>query len=108
MLHRVFRSEVVKALVSETSYQPVLVRGPVNPRDMERLTGRHFLSKIPLKKVRSRHVLCALAKLEKKTPGDGCKTARSTYECKTCDVELFVDPCFEVYYTKKDYKQAYQ
>ena len=51
---------------------------------------------------------CVLYHNWEKTPGDGCKTARSTYECKTCDVELFVDPCFEVYYTKKDYKQAYQ
>ena len=113
VLHRVFRREVVKALVGETSCQPVVVRGPVNPRDMERLTRRHFLSKIPQKEGQKSKPLrtcpvCSTTTGKRKTPGDGRKTVRSTYECKTCDVGLCVDPCFELYHTKKDYKQAYQ
>ena len=35
VLHQLFRREIVKALVGETSHQPVVVRGPVNQRDME-------------------------------------------------------------------------
>ena len=103
----------MKALVGETSYQPVVVRGPVNPRDMERLTGRHFLSKIPQKEGQKSKPLrtcpvCSTTTGKRKTPGDGRKTVRSTYECKTCDVGLCVDSCFELYHTNKDYKQAYQ
>ena len=35
VLHQLFRREIVKALVGETSHQPIVVRGPVNQRDME-------------------------------------------------------------------------
>ena len=27
------------------------------------------------------------------------------YECKTCGVALCIDPCFEIYHTKKYYAQ---
>ena len=113
VLHRIFRREVVKALVGETSQQPIIVRGAVNPRDTERLTGRHFLSKIKQKEGHTSKPLrtcpvCSPTTGKRKSAGDGRKTVRSSYECKVCDVGLCVDPCFELYHTKKDYKQAFQ
>ena len=113
VLHRIFRREVVKALVGETSQQPIIVRGAVNPRDTERLTGRHFLSKIKQKEGHTSKPLrtcpvCSTTTGKRKSAGDGRKTVRSSYECKVCDVGLCVDPCFELYHTKKDYKQAFQ
>ncbi|CAG2189525.1 CHD4 [Mytilus edulis] len=46
VLHRVFRREVVKSLISATAPPLPVVRGAANAHDMERLTGRHFISKI--------------------------------------------------------------
>lgn len=112
-MHRVFRREIVKALVGENSHQPITVRGAVNPRDMERLTGRHFLSKIKQKEGNKSKPLrtcpvCSTTTGKRKSVGDGRKTVRSSYECRICDVGLCVDPCFELYHSYKDFKQAYQ
>jgi len=113
VLHRVFRKEIVKALVAETTPQPIAVRGAANPRDIERLTGRHFLTKIEKKEGQKSKPLrtcpvCSTTTGKRKTVGDGRKTVRSTYECRECDVGLCVDPCFKIYHINKDFKQAYQ
>lgn len=112
VLHRVFRREVIKSLIGETTPQPTQVRGAANPRDVERLTGRHFLTKIVQKEGQKSKPLrtcpvCSTTTGKRKTVGDGRKTVRSSYECKVCDVGLCVDPCFKLYHTKKDFKQAY-
>ncbi|XP_062570286.1 piggyBac transposable element-derived protein 4-like [Saccostrea cucullata] len=97
----------------ETTPQPTVVRGAANPRDVERLTGRHFLSKIAQKEGQKSKPLrtcpvCSTTTGKRKTVGDGRKTVRSTYECKVCDFGLCVHPCFMLNHTKKDYKQAHQ
>lgn len=113
VLHRVFRREIVKALVAETAPQPVHVRGAATPRDIERLTARHFLSKIQQKEGQKSKPLrtcpvCSTTTGKRKLVGDGRKTVRSSYECKECDVGLCVDPCFRLYHSCKDFKQAHQ
>lgn len=112
VLHRVFRREVIKSLIGETTPQPTQVRGAANPRDVERLTGSHFLTKIVQKEGQKSKPLrtcpvCSTTTGKRKTVGDGRKTVRSSYECKVCDVGLCVDPCFKLFHTKKDFKQAY-
>lgn len=112
VLHRVFRREVIKSLICETTPQPTQVRGAANPRDVEHLTGRHFLTKIVQKDGQKSKPLrtcpvCSTTTGKRKTVGDGRKTVWSSYECKVCDVGLCVDPCFKLYHTKKDFKQAY-
>lgn len=96
-----FRREVVKSLVGETNPQPTQVRGAANPRDVEHLTGRHFLSKITQKegqksKPLRTYPVCSTTTRKRKTVGDGRKIVRSSYECKVCDIGLCVDPCFKL------------
>ena len=62
-----------------------------------RLTGRHFIDKIPTEegkkqKVR-RCVVCSKHNQRKET----------SYYCKDCNVPLCVTPCFEVYHSKRNY-----
>ena len=100
-MHRVFRREVVKSLVGETNPQPTQVRGAANPRDVEHLTGRHFLSKITQKegqksKPLRTYPVCSTTTRKRKTVGDGRKIVWSSYECKVCDIGLCVDPCFKL------------
>ena len=78
VLHRIFWREVVKALVGEISHQPIIVRGSVNPRDTEWLTGRHFLSTITQKEGHTSKPLrtcpvCSTITGKRKTAGDGKK-----------------------------------
>lgn len=85
VLHRVFRREVIKSLIGETTPQPTQVRGAANPRDVERLTGRHFLTKIVQKEGQKSKPLrtcpvCSTTTGKRKTVGDGRKTVRSSYE----------------------------
>lgn len=113
VLHRVFRRQVAKSLISETNPPLPIVRGAVNPRDLDRLTGRHFISKIVQKEGQKSKPLrtcpvCNVPTGKRRTPGDARKVVRSTYECKDCDVGLCVDPCFRIYHTYKDYKTAHR
>ena len=113
VLHRVFRRQVAKSLISETNPPLPIVRGAVNPRDLDRLTGRHFISKIVQKEGQKSKPLrtcpvCNVPTGKRRTPGDARKVVRCTYECKDCDVGLCVDPCFRIYHTYKDYKTAHR
>ena len=89
------------------------MRGAANPRDKERLIGRHFLTKIEKKEGQMSKPLrtcpvCSTTTGKRKTVGDGTKTVRSAYECRECDVGLCVDHCFKIDHINKDFKQAYQ
>ena len=89
------------------------MRGAPNPRDIERLIGRHLLTKIEKKagqmsKPLRTYPVCSTTTGKRQTVGDGRKTVRSTYEGRECDVGLCVDPCFKIYHISKDLKQAYQ
>ena len=91
VLHRVFRCQVAKSLISETNPPLQIVRGAVNPRDLDRLTGCHFISKIVQKEGQKSKLLrtcpvCNVPTGKRRTPGDARKVVRSTYECKDCDV----------------------
>lgn len=62
-----------------------------------RLTGRHFINKIPTEegnkqKVR-RCAVCSKNKVRKET----------SYYCKDCNAPLCVIPCFEIYHSKRNY-----
>ena len=102
---KVFRRILSHSLIGETRIPPTVVLArSVNVE--ARLTERHFLKKIqkryPNGSIRQRKcVVCC--KYENKV-----RTFRKSYnECRSCDVGLCFDPCFELFHTQKDYKQAY-
>jgi hypothetical protein len=91
------------------SFQLPIIRGAVNPRDLDRLTGRHFISKIVQKEGQKSKLLrtcpvCNVPTGKRRTPGDARKVVRSKYECKDCDVGLCVDPCFRIFLPQEDGK----
>lgn len=83
-----FRLEVVRGLLGINSDD---LRHSCQSND-SRLTGKHFPKKIDQgKKKEGNCCLCLMNKTRH----------RSTYECKTCQVVLCIDPCFETYHTKE-------
>ena len=64
-----------------------------------RLTDRHFIRKISQfpKKQKRKYVVCH-------AKGVKCE---STYQCEDCgSIALCIEPCFEIYQTKKDLKSG--
>jgi len=74
------------------------------PNNVDRLTGRHFIKKIPPtpKKANPRRTCKVCSKKIKTGKLDRCKKETSYY-CPICDVPLCIDNCFEIYHTKKQY-----
>lgn len=63
-----------------------------------RFTGRHFPHVIPSEQSKKRGLWRRCAVCSKQNVRRETK-----YECKTCNVPLCVDPCFETYHTKKNF-----
>ena len=72
--------------------------GTVHIEHPTRLTGRHFIKKIPTEEGKRtavrRSVVCSKNNKRKDT----------TYYCKECNAPLCVLECFQTYHTKKNYK----
>ena len=85
--------------------------------DLLRLTGRHFLRKIPVppecKKGKVQHTckVCSVGEREfdrlNKLPKRKRAGHESSYECSHCKVALCVDICFELFHTQKNYIDKY-
>ena len=101
--YSVFRRELIKQLIQKA---PVISQAPKVPEvggsALFRLTARHFPSLItkrgPGKPDNPQRtcVVCSVGRLRK----------HSRYECTSCDVGLHPQPCFEIYHTEEDYKNA--
>ena len=72
----------------------------------DRLKGRHFLESIEQgrKKTKNCHV-CYHKAVRANVPYAERKRYRksTSYRCKTCKVPLCIEPCMELYHTKKDF-----
>ena len=113
LLHREFRSKLVTQLVAEFAAQRVPVgRPPSSP--LQRLTGRHFLTKLQgdgVKKNLARVcAVCGPAERELLVAGQKRKRCgrETTWQCESCKVSLCVWPCFKFYHSKQDYILAYR
>ena len=95
--HAQYRIDIANSLLLEAGHTTMEeneeLQSPHN-----RLTGRHFPSKLPLRasglKSQRECVVCSFKK--------GRKRKTTTYYCQHCNVPLCVTPCFELYHTHKD------
>ena len=110
-----FRVSVIKKLTSKNMNDSALNNSVTE--DYERLSGRHFLSKIPVPDYvkgtviqRACRVCCPAEREFHRRRGAGKRKRegkRSTYECKTCQVTLCIDNCFEIYHSNKNFVDIY-
>ena len=93
--HEQFRVELARQLLSKAELNVPSPTPLVSLTPTSRLTGRHFLGKIPTSTsgriVQSQCRVCCWRK--------GRKRVTTTYRCKQCEVPLCVVPCFELYHT---------
>ena len=87
---------------------------PAPGLEIQRLTGRHFIQKIIVDRQKaciswSCKVCDPVEHEEDKRNGVECKCPghESSYECRDCGVTLYVDPCFYIYHSYKDYMGKY-
>ncbi|XP_015117278.1 piggyBac transposable element-derived protein 4-like [Diachasma alloeum] len=91
-----FRTELINEILIKYNAG----RGQTNrpdPTDLRRLSGRHFIRKIPkthIEKTLQRRCIVCTKHGRKKT---------SVYWCEECNIGLCVDGCFEAYHTKEYY-----
>ena len=97
--HEQFRVELAKQILVKYGGQvPSSTSSPGFLADIQRLTGRHFPSKIPLSRsgrpAQSQCHVCCWKK--------GRRRVTTTYKCEQCQVPLCIVPCFELYHTHSD------
>ena len=102
-----FRDQLVKSIImfhvqDEASNRSGPSEADTSNQNPLRLKEKHFIGMIPLlpnqnKRKRKRCVRCTA--MGKRTD--------SSYECKKCGVGLCLEPCFEIYHTKKHYDRDY-
>ena len=94
--HAEYRIDIATNLLLEAGYK-LDGNSELHQPSTNRLTGRHFPSKLPLrvsgKKSQRVCVVCSYKK--------GNKRKTTTYYCKDCHVSLCITPCFELYHTRK-------
>ena len=92
--HMDFRLAVAKSLLENhagsTYFQSVNNDLPL------RLTSRCFPERIPKNTQYAGHHQCVVC-------GAKRKRSQTRYRCKTCQVALHIEDCFEVFHTKRDY-----
>ena len=115
--HTVFRKRFVTELVQNNAMAVVVrVRRPVKaPQQLERLIGRHFISRIKTNgKKRNLARFCKvyneaernnaeLSAQKRKRPGH-----ETVYECQVCNVSLCIEPCFRLFHSCQEYALAYK
>ena len=117
VLHRIFRRELVKQLITSSGISPSLTPRGRPRRSAEGLTrlqpGSHFPEKIQgtgMKTNISRS--CAVCfPAQKILARTGEKRKRpgkeSSFQCTVCKVALRIQDCFQLYHTVQDYVAAY-
>ncbi|CAL1277651.1 unnamed protein product [Larinioides sclopetarius] len=98
MTHLEFRLNLIQNLL-QTYRESKILQNPA----VDRLTRRHFASHIEAtekKKMPTRvYTLCS-----KKFDNKGRRVRKeSRFECKQCNVALWIVPCFEIFHTVKDF-----
>lgn len=106
--HHQFLISIVKSLLYGAPIE-TLSKGRKHVSEKpSRLTGRHFVSKIPSTPEAKRKnptrdcVACNITK----TKRDGFKKKQTSYMCTECEKPLCIPDCFRVYHTHKHYKQV--
>lgn len=117
MLFRVFRRKLVSQLVEKSTVAGSISKSVGRPsaKNLERLSGRHFLSKIQptgtKQNVTRRCIVCTPAERELLLP-TGEKRRRpghdTSYCCEDCNVPLCVTPCFKLYHKYQEFTLAYK
>ena len=118
LTHDQYRDRIVKYLIGEglkcyrIPLPPVLSRklGKRNAQDAEekRLTERHFPSNIPMGEGRKRAKPCRPCFVCNRLPGIEVQLniKRTSFWCEDCLKPLCISPCFQIYHTKRDFKQS--
>ncbi|CAH1242242.1 STAT5B [Branchiostoma lanceolatum] len=120
-LHKVFRREIVKELITSSGYAKVKRRSlGASGANLQRLTASagHYLEEIPKTKeggaIPQKVCLVCNSALRQKAeslnlpePKSKWYRRRSRYQCKQCKVTLCMTTCIKIYHTKEHYIQAY-
>ena len=109
MTHKKFRLALIHALVG-SKRQKSTRQIPVTRSPLLRLHERHFPSRIDSDNADKRRicVVCSSVSGKRDKPGAQKRSQKSAFECSDCDVGLCIDPCFKLYHTEHDYKDAYK
>jgi uncharacterized protein YhaN len=96
----------------------VMVRAgrPVKaPQQLERLTGRHFISRKKTNgKQRNLASLCKVCNEAERNNAELSAQKRqrpgheTAYECQVCNVSLCIEPCFRLFHSYQEYALAYK
>jgi hypothetical protein len=120
VLQRVFRRDLVKQLVDSGEVTAPGQRGRKRaaPEAFVRLSGRHFMAKLPPTEKKAnptrRCVVCGPGEtsiFQTTHPGEPVPKRigrESSFECQQCHQCLCVVPCFELFHTKADVVRAYK
>jgi hypothetical protein len=117
MTHKLFRKQLVSQLVSNNPTNTVnkVGRPSVMPQQLERLTAKHFISKLRgTGKKTNIARLCKVCNEAEKNNVDNTIQKRkragheTSYECKDCNVSLCIEPCFRLYHSYQEYVLAYR
>ena len=107
-----FIHELVVSLIERADIH-AMPRGRTCGVPLQRLTDRHFPSFIPpterKEKPSRRCIVCCVPTGQRRQRGVPAPRRHETrYMCDSCGVALCVVPCFRLYHTYTDYKQAYR
>ena len=112
-MHWQFRIELVKHMLSNAWQQPQGIVPVPDPVDCPLcLVDKHFIEPIPGQEMgRRKHLshACFICNVSKEVLSDASfedsyKPKKYTpYWCSICKCTLCIDPCFRLYYSKKDY-----
>ena len=104
--HWQFRVEVITELLKGAQPKPTNPV-PVPTTDLGRITGRHFITKIPekaeCKRTKPSRVCFVCSGIDR---GKENKKKYTSYWCSTCETSMCIDPCFRIYHSHEDYVTA--
>ena len=85
------------------------------PQQLERLAGRHFISRIKTNgKKRNLARFCKVCNEAERNNGELSAQKRkrpsheTAYECQVCNVSLCIEPCFRLFHSCQEYALAYK
>ncbi|KAK7097638.1 piggyBac transposable element-derived protein 4-like [Littorina saxatilis] len=103
--------DVVKDVLTQLPVVDEIPIAHVAVGDKLRLTGRHFAAAIPATTLAKPYKNCKVCYAKSRARGVNATLAKSQrkrtrFWCRECAVALCVEPCFEVWHTKKDVLHA--